>query len=316
MSVGSLCGFSPKFLEGADVEAVPAVQLTRPIGGDIADDQAAPAKATEDDPSAEEEAEADDDIRVPRAKLTRKIEGVEKPRAAQARAVPAEPMILDIDPLNNVPARLRKYMPALEQCLTLEIHFLRKVCNPTDEQLKPIRTAGTKRIFRLAEEFAKNENGAFRNQKEGARDLLRKELLTAAKDVLNEEDLKTYTRELELREQARFRGIAELMTLHADSDLSFNAEQFGRVSEAIQKKPNPQWSQGMQSLFYKEYSPKPGFQTISDVLNEKQKQLMRSQFQRNSTIWFGWPRNIGIQQFGSDFNLDELSTYDQREEQP
>jgi len=209
----------------------------------------------------------------------------------------------------NIPANLRPFMPALNDALTIEIHYLRKCCNPDEQQLKALRAAGEKKIVEIAQIVARNQHQAFNNEVLGGRGPLLEGLLAEAKKVLPAEKYDSYRKEVEARQAARLRGACEMMTLTVDHTLSFPPDVYDKVVQLLTENSQPQWTHTMQTFFYQDYCPLPGVELLKPVLNDRQQKIWSGKERRTSSISFGWPANIGLQQWGLNVKLKELDDY-------
>ena len=258
---------------------------------------------------------------VEREPLERKLEGGKADWNVFARAVERlfvgeEPEAVEgimaledaiIGDVNN--PQLQRFLPVLNRVLTIEIHYLRKICNPDAQQLEQIRTAGKSQLLAIGKKLVQNEHNAFRNVDNGARGLLLDALLESTEEVLPAEKYEKYLAELQQRKAARIEGACELMTMHVDHSLSFSVEEYDKVVEVLVKHAQPQWSSNLQTFLYPEYCPLPDSSVLNPVLNERQKKVWQGKSRPNSSISFGWPQNIGIDQLGGGIQLEELDDY-------
>jgi hypothetical protein len=134
-------------------------------------------------------------------------------------------------------------------------------------------------------------------------------LLASAKKVLPADKFESYRKELEERKAARLRGACEMMTLNVDRTLSLPLDDYDKVVQLLNENPQKQWTHTMQTFLYKEYCPLPGVELIEPVLNDRQKKIWSGKPRRTSGVIFGWPANLGLQQWGLNVKLEELDDY-------
>lgn len=307
------------FMRGSwaqDVKPVASEPLEREIAGATEDEPARLTLPAEKRDRGEQDAPADKAVaREPLERNLDRDEAVaEGDEEAEAQGVVE--MILggfalpvQDDAGDDLPANLRPFMPAFNQALTIEIHFLRKVSNPDEEQLKAIRAAGQTKILELARVVARNQHQAFNDESQGGRGPLQKALLASAKKVLPTDKYESYRKELEERKAARLRGACEMMTLNVDNTLSFSLDNYDKVVQLLTEKAQPQWTHTMQAFLYKEYCPLPGVELLKPLLNDRQQKIWSGKSRRSSGIVFGWPANLGLQQWGLNAQLQELDDY-------
>ena len=100
-----------------------------------------------------------------------------------------------------------------------------------------------------------------------------------------------------------------MMTLNVDHTLSFPLDDYDKVVQRLIDNPQPEWNNTMQVFFYRDYSPLPSIDLIKPLLNERQQKIWSAKPRRSSGIMFGWPANIGLQQWGLNVQLKELDDY-------
>jgi hypothetical protein len=213
---------------------------------------------------------------------------------------------------NLIPAfdpQIQRFMPDLNRLLTIEIHYLRKICNPGPQELEQIRAAGKAELIELAKVIAKNEHSAFRNEEKDARERLLDVLLDSAREVLPSDQFERYQSEVQKRLAFRSEGASELITLHVDHSLAFTSEEYDRVAAHLVENAKPQWAHNLQTYMYRDYCPLPDSSLLAPVLNERQKKVWNIQGRTHSMIHFGWPQSIGLDWLGGGHRLEELDDY-------
>lgn len=209
----------------------------------------------------------------------------------------------------------QQFLPGLNRALTIEIHYLRKICNPPEEQVAAIRKAARAGLPRLAKELNAGQNRGLQGNGKSTREKLVEIVLAAAKRFLPEEQAKRYEEELAARKAYRRRGAAEMMTILIDDRLSLSDEQYEKVPAALISKWEPRWSRNLQVFMYDGYWPVPDSGILDPILTDDQKKLWGAQ-RRNSAmnVWFGWEAELGLDQMGGGVELKELDDYSAAEE--
>ena len=201
---------------------------------------------------------------------------------------------------------LKPFLPALEKVLTAEIHFVRKVCRPDDEQLAEIRQAGEKEMKAVARTYASMQRN---NQHTGfpdARERICAELRKTIDAVMPEEAAQRYREEVAAREAADKQAGAGMMTVVVDGLVCLSPEQFDQTSEAIGQNWDKEWSRNLQVFTYEEHAPVPPPRVLQKILDPRQQQLLQGRSHRSS-IHFGWEQEMTV--FGADIELEELDEY-------
>lgn len=206
------------------------------------------------------------------------------------------------------PGGLQQFMPLLKRALTVEIHYLRKICNPSPEKVAAIRKASEAELPKIAKELNGGRNRGLMGGGKSTRQKLIDVVQSAADKTLPEEQARRYRDELKARADARLRGAAEMMTVHVDRRLAFSNEQYERVPEVLLKNWKSRWSRNLQAFTYDDYCPLPDAATLNEVLTDHQKEIWKSRG-RDSRIGFGWESDVGLGQLGGATELKELDDY-------
>ena len=202
---------------------------------------------------------------------------------------------------------LNQFLPALKKVLTAEIHFVRKVCRPDDEQLAAIREAGEKELKPIARTYASmarnNQHTGFPDARERVSAVLRRRI----EALMPEETAQRYRDELAAREAAEKEAAVGMMTVVIDRLVCLSPEQFDKASEAIGKNWDEQWSGNLQVFTYEQYAPVPPPNVLQTFLDPQQQDLLRGRSSR-STIHFGWEQEMRVLG-GIEIELQELDEY-------
>jgi len=237
--------------------------------------------------------------------------------SAQQEAVmipldPAEEAAEEIP--EDVPAQHRQFFLALRRVLTIEMHFLRKTCNPDREHVERIRAAGEERLPELAKWLKEHEHHHLKDDERRIQDRLITPLLITAKAILPAEQADRYEKELKSREEFRKQAVAEVMALEVDRLVALESEQYDHVVSLIKEKVHPSWVQNMQVYMYGQYCPLPSLDIIAPALDVEQQKVWDSKGRRSS-VYFGWEADLGLDQFSNGVELKELDDYGSEEDQ-
>lgn len=202
---------------------------------------------------------------------------------------------------------LNQFLPTLRKVLAAEIHFVRKVCRPDDEQLAAIREAGEKELKPIARTYASmmrnNQHTGFPD----ARDRVCAAMRRQVEAVMPEEAAERYREELEARRAALEEAGTGMMTVVVDRLVCLSPEQFDQVCKVAAANWEEEWLHNLQIFTYQEYAPIPPPNVLQKVLDPRQQELLRGRSNR-SRIHFGWEQEMRI--FGmDDLALEELDEY-------
>ncbi|MCG6156405.1 hypothetical protein [Rubinisphaera margarita] len=233
----------------------------------------------------------------------------------EAVALPAMQAADAVEELpDDVPAQHRQFFLALRRVLTVEIHFLRKVCNPDLEHVGKIRAAGEARLPELAKWLKEHEHHHLEKDEKRIQDRLITPLRTTARAVLPAEMADRYEKELKSRDEFRKQAVAEVMALEVDRMVALESDQYDQVVSLLKEKVQPSWLQNMQVYLYGQYCPLPSLDDIAPALDENQKKVWQSQG-RQPRVYFGWESDLGLDQFSNGVELEELDDYGSKEDQ-
>lgn len=202
---------------------------------------------------------------------------------------------------------LNQFLPTLSKVLTAEIHFVRKVCRPDDEQLAAIREAGEEELKSIARTYASmmrnNRHTGFPDGHERVCRVLREKV----EALMPEEAAQRYGDELAARAAAEKEATVGMMTVVIDRLVCLSPEQFDQASEAIGKNWDEQWSGNLQVFTYEQYAPIPPPGVLQKFLDSRQQELLRGR-PNHSTIHFGWEQEMRVLGM-NDLALEELDEY-------
>lgn len=209
---------------------------------------------------------------------------------------------------------LNQFLPPLKKVLTVEMHFVHKVCRPDDDQRAEIQSAGEREVDSVARTFATLQKND-RNSRVLAAGVARQRISAALREsvtaVMPEETARSYQEELEARAAALQEAGAGMMSVVVDRQVSLRPEQFDQLSAASIENWDQEWSSNLQIYNYDAYAPIPPARVLQKVLEPRQQDLLLGQ--PRGTIHFGWEHEMRV--FGMDLNVDELAEHPVAEEE-
>ncbi len=231
--------------------------------------------------------------------------------AAKAQVVQA-PIVLNgaigigqgqLDPL--IAQFQQQYRPLVRS----ELHFIRQICKPTDDQRKSLaKQAGTVHKD-LATKFAKLQQqmnaGQWRwgSESPTPRQELEKLFLTVLKTTLSPEQVTHYEHELNQRKEEIKTVAIRNLVAKLDQDLVLSAEQREKISESLRSEWNDTWCLSLDYVqYFDQFFPNIPDKVVAPFLNKMQK-----------TVWDGISKNqrifLGIGNQGQ-VHVDELAFKD------
>lgn len=186
--------------------------------------------------------------------------------------------------------------PFLKVLYSGELHFIRKVCQPTPEQLAQIRKESDALFNAHVKKFAKLVNQQNRGNVEfpDPRQEMTKQLAELIGKIQSPEAATRYRQELEFREAARRKTAIDNIVMRLDRELALSPEQSAKLTAVMTEKFNPQWTKQMCVFLYsEEYSPLPDGKLVTPILNDAQKKIW-SAMPTGYGISFGWQGELNF----------------------
>ncbi len=231
-----------------------------------------------------------------------------EPPSAQWDSVDPEEFLRDLaGPAKTV---LAPMLPVLER----ELHYIRKVCPHTTQQMRHIRRDIHGSLETLAKELVGNRQLQAQLQRqqmmdEGTpyREAIPAQLVPLVEKHLGEAAAETYRREIEARVAFQREAISEAMMLHLDLKLHLDQEQCEKLPEVIREKWEPYWNISLQYMLYDQYHPVPSSTVLKKVLTDQQRRLWESLHHQN--VRFGIDNINGLDEMGVNIPFQELAEY-------
>ncbi|MCM2371950.1 hypothetical protein [Aporhodopirellula aestuarii] len=206
-----------------------------------------------------------------------------------------------------------KPLTFMKPLFNLEISFINRVCDPTDDQMKEIVKAATV-AYQATGDMVKDAGGAQIQiraneiQVRGPRNehlsvnpyaRVRDDARAFLKPILSEQQFDTYVKEADARdhfERATVVGIAIGML---DAKVGLSETQYAELTDLMMEGWTAIDLQSMMSYMHNEqYLPPIPSEMLKKVLSAKQKKVVDSTQQINLTVHFG-------NQFGANADFDE-----------
>ncbi len=206
---------------------------------------------------------------------------------------------------NNVGADFANmYTPFIAKVLTAELHFVKKVCRPTEKQFDEIHRSGllaTARLSKHYEDLQRIRQTA--NQWPKPRRQITAALQEQVDKMMPADVAEQYRQELAARLAAEREAAAGTMLIHIDAAVLLTPDQHDELSETLQGKWNNAWSSGPRLFMYPQYARMPESHVLRPHLSERQRSLW-SQRNSNTSVNFGWQMELGLQDwFGGGVEL-------------
>lgn len=213
------------------------------------------------------------------------------PRLRITKPKPVRVLKKDVDP-----AFVNMYTPFVTKVLTSELHFVQKVCEPTDEEFDEIHRAGLLAVAATSkhyEELQKIRQAAGQWPKPQVQ--ITESLQEAIDKILTPEQAERYREEIAARVQAERDAAAGMVLVHIDEALLLTPKQHEQMGETIKEKWNTSWSSGPRLFMYPQYAQLPGTSIVGKHLTARQKAIWTQRSSNNVSVSFGWQMELGLQ---------------------
>ena len=228
---------------------------------------------------------------------------VEAKKEAMVKAQKAVVLQKAVQP--NLDPMVQQYVPQFRPIMRGEIHFLRRACEPTKEQVGALYKLEDELIKAAAKEYVQGQQRPFIvNPQKGQQanvpptpqGLLAKALTEYVDKHFDEKQKAAYRAELDKRRQV-FREVAVgNLVATLDEDLVLSVEQREKITEELAKHWNDAWCRTLNSLMYgRQFFPDLPDDLVAKHLDATQKK-----------VWAARPRNQGFIWADFSFNGDGM----------
>ena len=214
--------------------------------------------------------------------------------AAPARA--PQRVVLDNVAQQKVDADFANmYTPFIAKLLTVELHFVQKVCEPDQEQFDQIHRAGLLAVARLSKQYEDLQRirQSPRNWP-NPREEISAALLAEIDNTLSADVADKYRDEISARNDAHAQAAIGMMLVHIDAKLLLSPKQHEELNDTLKAKWNKAWSAGPRLYMYPQYARLPESHVLKPHLTDLQQKLW-SERAGNATVNFGWQMELGLQ---------------------
>jgi len=204
---------------------------------------------------------------------------------------------LEENPDPNVANLERQYLPQFQRLLKPEVAFIRRVCQPNEEQHSQIVKSADQRLRLAVREYAIAQNNMRRPRVIGfrarsmpdPRKLVQQQLAKLVKLKLSAEQAKAYQQECDKRNAHRKHATVLSLVAKLDQELVLTAEQRGKLIESLSSNWEDGWLQSLQILVHNhQYLPNLPDSDVVPFLNETQKTIWRGSPKHSITHWGGF----------------------------
>ncbi len=231
----------------------------------------------------------------------RQATGGARPAGARPPAAADRSSMLDIlagalgEPVDPALQALeQQYLPRFKPLLKTELSFLRRVCQPDQEQLRQVVSDAQSRLPVVVRRYAAAQNqfrqGRARNTSSAPpqpRNLIQQELTAIVKARLRPEQAARYEEERALQAASRKRAVVLNLVARLDEDLTLSAQQRDKLVELLTANYQDGWEQTLRFLVHNidlDFNPQIPANVVLPVLNETQKTLWQ-QVPRSGTVF-------------------------------
>ena len=189
------------------------------------------------------------------------------------------------------------YTPFVTKVMTAELHFLKKVCEPTDEQFDKFHETGLLAVALTCkhyEDLQKIRQAA--SEWPQPQERITAALARAVDQSMSAEVAQRYRDELKARQEAHRAASAGMMLVHIDQQLMLAPDQYQAIREALEKDWNSGWSTGIRLFMYPQYARMPESHVLRPHLTDRQRKLWSAR-PNHGTVNFGWQMELGMQDF-------------------
>jgi len=212
-------------------------------------------------------------------------DGQAEAAAAEAERVrvAAEKQAVDLAAAAALNLQEQQFQQQFRPILRAEIAYIRKVCQPTDEQLRNLADEGERHlksaVKKYAELQARMQNGRWRatDRMPDLRTLIREGMAGSVGSHLSVEQAALYRDEIEKRIAQRRQVIVRNIVARLDQDLGLSAEQRDKLVDSLGSHWNDAWGTSLEAYLYSNNSlPQIPDQFVAPLLNDAQKKLWRA----------------------------------------
>ncbi len=202
---------------------------------------------------------------------------------------------VEVGDIDIEPDFVNAFTPEVSKVLTAELHFLKKVCDPDDEQFDQIHRAGLLAVAQTSKRYEDLQKiRQSPNQWPDPHRQIAGALQQSVRETMSADVAERYDEEVLAREQVQIDASVGMMRVHIDSELLLTPEQYEAIGQTLRAKWNDSWSRGPRLFMYPQYASMPSGNVLNPHLTERQRSVW-SRRPNSTTVNFGWQMELGLQ---------------------
>lgn len=169
----------------------------------------------------------------------------------------------------------KTFTPPLIKALTAELHFVKKLCKPTDEQFEKIHRAGLAEVNQLAQLFAIQQRARTKAPEvQDPNTRIGSALRDAVEELMpDSEVVDRYAEELEARTNARRAATAGMIVTMIDQAVFLDPAQQDQLTTTLLENWSHRWSSSPIIVMYPTYLTLPSEELLHQHLTPVQQRL-------------------------------------------
>lgn len=207
--------------------------------------------------------------------------------ASAQEVVQQPPALVDRDAANL-------FFPRLQLALTAELHFLKKVCEPSEAEFRAIHRAGREAIAAISREYSglKRKRVKVGSWPDPGERIFRS-LTFAVAQSMSAESAAKYQQAVNNRLQARRAADASAVVIMIDQQVMLDPQQQQELFDALVAGWQPHWSTAHVSLNHSNYAMFPEPEFLEPYLNDLQQRLWAARPRRRYASLM-WQLKLGV----------------------
>lgn len=166
------------------------------------------------------------------------------------------------------------FAPELTKALMAELHFFKKVCQPTEEQFERIHRDGLAAVNELAHLFAIEQRTSSRKKAIDPHEHIAAFFLRSIEDLLpDREVVARYQEEIAARDQMRRAAAAGMIVAMVDQRAMLDPAQQDNLEETLLANWNKSWSNAATIVISPMYATLPSADVMQEELTPLQRKL-------------------------------------------
>jgi hypothetical protein len=188
------------------------------------------------------------------------------------------------------------FTPPLKKVLNAELHFVKKICNPTDEQFAEIHRAGLDEVSELAQLYAIQQRARTKTRDYADPNARIASALSDAvrKVIPDSESADRYAEEIKARSESRRAATAGMIVTLIDQQAFLDPAQQDSLAAALLENWDAKWSSAPIVVMYPMYATLPDADLLGTHLTNLQQKLWTYRpVQRTVRLPWDFELNVG-----------------------